>query len=184
MGVTKTDTSRETPRAARRAIAMPPESDRGSRPIRSVQSIQPWIEDLNSGRLEVVDVARNNGHSVFQRGCGDQGIALRDGLGDMQARTSARDGRVDSQHPISKSRNDVAIQPGAQDSALCLIAPLQQQHAQFQLQYRNGREKEMAGEYAGCPRRYVLVGLSGFGFAQLRYDIGIQYEHQKKSAGR
>src|SRR5690606_41019882 len=74
--------------------------------------------------------------------------------------------------------------PAPQQAALPWIAPLHQQHPGFQLQDGNGGNEQLSGQQTLGPGRQVRIGLAALGLAQFGHDIGIEQEHQLRSAGR
>ncbi|MCY1557696.1 hypothetical protein D9M68_945660 [compost metagenome] len=78
----------------------------------------------------------------------------------------------------------MTIHPYAQSGALVRVPSLHQKDAKFQLHQCYHRYVELRGINAVEPRDDFDVGLAIAGFAQLRNHVGIEQEHQEKSAGR
>src|SRR5271165_6704189 len=76
------------------------------------------------------------------------------------------------------------IHPGAKPGPLEGIAPLDPKDAKLNLHEGDSGEVKGPGVHAGQPRDDVGVGFAVAGLAQLGNDVGIEYEHYEKSAGR
>jgi hypothetical protein len=66
------------------------------------ETLAPGIEDLNAGRSEFSDIARDHGHPVHHGGSGNPCVTLRSRVRGMQTRTLLRDHFVDGQNSTGK----------------------------------------------------------------------------------
>jgi hypothetical protein len=89
----------------------------------------PRIEKRNPDRLEVRDITRDDGQTVHHRGCGDQGVAFASPIWNMKTRAALCHGGIDREDTALKTRQNLVVDPGAQDFALRRILSLDPQHA-------------------------------------------------------
>lgn len=101
----------------------------------------PWIEQRNTGRLEVRDVTGNDCQTVNQRSRGDQNITFGTPIGNMKASAMLRHGCINGQDTALEARKNPVIDPGAEHLALCGVLSRHQQRAKLDFQYRNCGEK-------------------------------------------
>jgi hypothetical protein len=83
----------------------------------------------------------DHGHAVNQGGGRDEGVALGSRVGYVQSGTLARHVQVHRQNAAGEGRQDLLFQPRPQQAALLAVAAFGQQHAGFQLEDGDGRDK-------------------------------------------
>src|SRR5712691_829796 len=117
----------------------------------------PRIEQHNADSFEVGNVARHNRQTVNYRGCGDHGIALRARIRDMKARTVLRHRGIDGENAPFEARQELFVDPGAQDCTLCGVPACDFQCAQLNLKDGDGREKKARRRKRAGPRYDILI---------------------------
>lgn len=141
----------------------------------------PRIEQRYTDGLEVCNVAGDDGQAMNHRRRSDQGITFGAAIGNMKARATLRHSRIDSQDAAVEARQNLIVDPAAQNCALRGVLARYQEHAKLDFQNRDGREKKVSRWYRASPCDHVAIRLvrpSEFGD-----DIGVQQEHQPRSAG-
>src|ERR1700676_5014269 len=78
----------------------------------------PRIEQRNADRLEVCNIAGDDGQAVNQRGRSDQGIAFRTWIGNVKMRATLRHGGIDGEDATLEARQDLIVYPCAENRAL------------------------------------------------------------------
>ena len=102
------------------------------------RSGQPRIEQGDTGRLEVGDVARDDRETVHHRRRGDQCIASGAGIWPMirhvKPRATLRHGGVDRENAGFEARQKLIVDPRAQDRPLRRVPSGDQQRAELDLE--------------------------------------------------
>ena len=119
---------------------------------------------------------------MHERGGGDQGVAFRARVGDVELGAAPGDGYVHAEQPLAEPGEHPLLQPQPEHRALGGVAALDPQDADLQLQERDGREPEQAGR--GVLRPGAHGGVGADALAQLRDEVGVQEVGQSRSAGR
>lgn len=133
---------------------------------------------------EIMRVPCHNSHAMHQAGRGDEGIALRARIRNVQLSAAADNRQIDGKHPLRKFREHIVLQPVPQNASLGGIPALDPHDADIQLHDGDGRQEKglglhlfcLSGDIGVCPARPHLP--------QFRNNIRVQQEHQPKSAGR
>ncbi len=150
-----------------------------SRPRRTF----PWVRQPNPRPVKVSDVARRYAEPMGQRRGGDQTVARRAGIGDVQGRAVAGDLERDGQNAAREGRQYALLEPGPQVGALRGVDPLAQQDADLDLLHHNDREPEVRRVLRVCPGGDVRIGTARADLAQLADDVRVE-EPAHRSAGR
>jgi hypothetical protein len=93
---------------------------------------------------EVAHVARHDGHSVNQGGCGDEGVAHGPRPVYVQVGAPPGDGCLDRQDAVREGAQHMNVQPLAEQPPLTPVPSLRQQHAHLDLLNGNDRHEESA----------------------------------------
>jgi len=78
----------------------------------------PRIEQRDTDRLEVRDVAGDDGQAMHHRCRGDQGTTFGAAVGNVKASATLRHGRINSQDAAVEARQYLIVDPVAQNRAL------------------------------------------------------------------
>ena len=137
----------------------------------------PGVQGLYTQRLEIRDVPGDDRHCVDQRrGC-DESIPIRSRIGNMERSTTTGHGGIDREYATGERRQNVPVQPPAENGSLRRVTTRKPQHALLQLQDGDHREKETRGGDASRPRQHSLIDPGGFRPAQLGDDVGVDQDH-------
>ena len=101
----------------------------------------PRIEQRNACRFEVCDIASDDRETVNYRCCRDQGIAFCARVGNMKTRATLRHGSIDRQDTAFEARQNLFIDPSAQDGAVCRVLSCAQKRAELDFQNRDHRQE-------------------------------------------
>src|SRR6185503_14128599 len=99
----------------------------------------PRIEQGDAGWREVCDVASDDGEPMDHRGGGDQGITFRAPIGDVKLRATLRHGRIDREDTAFEARQNLIVDPRAQDGTLRRVLARAQKRAKLDFQNRDRR---------------------------------------------
>ena len=99
----------------------------------------PRIEQGDAGGLEICDVAGDDRETVDHCGRGDQGIAFRAPIGNMKPRATLRHCSIDREDAAFKAKQNLIIDPGAQDGTLRRILSRTQNCTKLDFQNRDRR---------------------------------------------
>ncbi len=72
---------------------------------------------------------------MYKRSGGDERIAIRSRIWNMQGRTALCNCGVDCQNTIRKCRQNVSVHPSTKDRALFLVTPFEEKNSYLQFQY-------------------------------------------------
>ena len=126
----------------------------------------PRVEQGDVAWQKIRDVAGHDRLAMNQRGRGDERIAFRTGIGDMEPGAAQGHGRIDGKNTPFERWTDMLFQPGSQDRAGGSVATLHAQDAGFQFHDGDGGEIQIVRLHAVGPERHIRVGLSGADFPQ------------------
>ncbi len=98
----------------------------------------PRIEQRDADRFEVCDITRDNRQTVNHRRRSDKGIAFRSPVRDMKARATLRYHCIDSKDSIREARQDLLVDPGAQDCTFRGVLACDFERAQLDLKNGDG----------------------------------------------
>jgi hypothetical protein len=141
----------------------------------------PRIKQRNADRFEVGNVARHNRQAVNYRGCGDHSIAFRARIRDMKARAVLRHRCIDSENATFEARQQLLVDPGAEDCTLRGVPTCDSQRAQLDLKDGDGRKKEAPRRNRAGPRYNILI--CPLRSSEFGNDVRIEQEHHSRSAG-
>src|SRR5690606_4890985 len=151
---------------------------------RVIDSVRPGVEYRHARGHEILDVAGNHGHPVYQGRRGDQGVAYGTHIGDMQTCAGPCHGDVDREDAMEERRHDMVLEPGPQNPSLGGIPSLAAQDVDFEFLQDDDGDEQFGRFHLPGPCTDTPIGLARLYLAQLRDDIGIQQVHQLKSASR
>src|SRR5437868_4672418 len=90
---------------------------------------------------------------------------------------------IDRQYAPQEFGNDVSVQPLAEDISLHRVTSFHLQHANLEFHHRDRRQKKFRRNDGTKPLHKMRVGLAIPSLSQFGNDIGVENEHQEKSAG-
>lgn len=117
-----------------------------------------------------------------ERGRRNYRVTVHTRIGNVQRRTAQSDHLIKCQHTPHELRQYLTVKPGAQHSPLRGVFALLLQHAEFKFENRDGRKKLRLYRLRRRPRQDAWVG--PLRHAQLGKNIGVEQEHQDRSASR
>ena len=102
----------------------------------------------------------------------------------MQTRAVSSHRKIDGQNSVFERGEYMTVEPVTEDRTLGSVTSFRQQNAQLQFENCDGRNKKCAARNSRGPRGDIGVGLACFGLAKFRNYVGIENEHQDRSAAR
>ncbi|RKE36035.1 hypothetical protein B0G76_2181 [Paraburkholderia sp. BL23I1N1] len=107
----------------------------------------PWIQQWNAGSLKVFYVTGHYRHAMRKCRRGNDRIALRARIRNMQPGAAKGDNLIERQDPTRELREHLAFEPSAQGRTLYGVFPLPLQNAEFQFKHGDRGKKLRGGWY-------------------------------------
>src|SRR5713101_720927 len=141
----------------------------------------PRIEQCNADRFEVGNVAGHNRQTVNHRRSSDQGIAFCAPIRNVKARATLRHRGIEGENATFEARQELFVDPGAQDCTLRGVPACDFERAQLYLKDGDGREKKARRRNRAGPRYNILV--CPLRSSEFGNDVSVEQEHHSRSAG-
>lgn len=134
---------------------------------------RPRIYNRHSPVIEICDIPCDNGQFVHDGGRGDERIALRAGIGNVQSGRVPRNGEVDRQDALREHIEHVVFQPAAEALGLLTIPPLQTPDPDLDLHHGDDAYEQAGSSLLPNPPSHARISQPP-GLAQFTQHIRVE----------